>query len=100
MATSGDLPAALRQRATRVSFRPGEAVFRAGSPSHSIFFVESAAVRPMRHGRPNLGQDCVYFRAQMKDALGIAHFAPALTAIMNWQGRSCQLGPEMQYIGP
>jgi hypothetical protein len=35
----------------------------------------------------------------MKDALGIAHFAPALTAIMNWQDRSYQLTPELQYTG-
>jgi CRP-like cAMP-binding protein len=51
MEPSSDFPAALRQRATLVSYRPGETVFRAGSPSQSIFFVESGAVRLVRYGR-------------------------------------------------
>ena len=51
------------------------------------------------YGRPNPGQDYVYFRAQLKDALGIVYFQPAIFAIMNWQDRSYQVTPELQYTG-
>jgi hypothetical protein len=51
------------------------------------------------YGRPNPGQDYVYFRAQAKDALGIVYFQPAIFAIMNWQDRSYQVTPELQYTG-
>lgn len=51
------------------------------------------------YGRPNPGKDYVYFRAQQKDAFGILYFQPAVTAIMNWNDRSYQITPEMQYSG-
>lgn len=51
------------------------------------------------YGRPNPGQDYVYFRAQQKDALGIVYFQPAIFAIMNWQDRSYQVTPELSYTG-
>lgn len=51
------------------------------------------------YGRPNAGQDYLYFRAQVKDALGIVYFAPALTAMMNLQDHSYQITPELQYTG-
>jgi len=51
------------------------------------------------YGRPNPGQEYVYFRAQQKDALGIVYFQPAITAMMNWQDRSYQLTPELLYTG-
>ena len=51
------------------------------------------------YGRPNPGQDYVYFRAQLKDALGIVYFQPAIFAIMNWQDRSYQVTPELLYTG-
>ena len=51
------------------------------------------------YGRPNPGKDYVYFRAQQKDAFGILYFQPAVTAIMNWNDRSYQITPEMQYTG-
>ena len=51
------------------------------------------------YGRPNPGQDYVYFRAQQKDALGIVYFQPAIFAIMNWQDRSYQVTPELLYTG-
>ena len=51
------------------------------------------------YGRPNPGTDYVYFRAQAKDALGIVYFQPAIFAIMNWQDRSYQVTPELQYTG-
>jgi len=51
------------------------------------------------YGRPNPGQEYVYFRAQQKDALGIVYFSPAITAMMNLQDRSYQVTPELQYTG-
>lgn len=51
------------------------------------------------YGRSNAGQDYLYFRAQMKDALGIVYFAPAFTAMMNLQDHSYQITPELQYTG-
>jgi hypothetical protein len=51
------------------------------------------------YGRPNPGQDYLYFRAQQKDALGIVYFQPAITAMMNWQDRSYQVTPELLYTG-
>jgi hypothetical protein len=51
------------------------------------------------YGRPNPGTDYLYFRAQAKDALGIVYFAPAITAMMNWQDRSFQVTPELLYTG-
>jgi hypothetical protein len=54
---------------------------------------------PTGYGRPNPGQEYLYFRAQQKDALGIVYFQPAIFAIMNWQDRSYQVTPELQYTG-
>lgn len=51
------------------------------------------------YGRPNPGKDYFYFRAQQKDALGIVYFQPSITAMMNWQDRSYQVTPELQYTG-
>jgi hypothetical protein len=51
------------------------------------------------YGRPNPGQDYVYFRAQLKDALGIVYFQPAIFAIVNWQDHSYQVTPELLYTG-
>jgi hypothetical protein len=51
------------------------------------------------YGRPNPGEEYVYFRAQQKDALGIVYFSPAITAMMNLQDRSYQVTPELQYTG-
>jgi len=51
------------------------------------------------YGRPNSGKDYLYFRAQQKDALGIVYFQPSVTAMMNWQDRSYQVTPELQYTG-
>lgn len=43
-------PQALHATATRIQFDPGTRIFRMGSPAHAIFFIESGAVRLMRHG--------------------------------------------------
>ena len=51
------------------------------------------------YGRPNPGQEYLYFRAQQKDALGIVYFQPAITAMMNWQDGSYQVTPELLYTG-
>ena len=51
------------------------------------------------YGRPNPGQEYIYFRAQQKDALGIVYFSPAITAMMNFRDRSYQVTPELQYTG-
>lgn len=48
---SGDFPAALRPRAAPVSCDSGATIFRTGSPTHSVFYVESGAVRLLRYGR-------------------------------------------------
>ena len=48
---SGAFPAALRPSATRVAFASGATVFRTGNPTHSVFYVETGAVRLLRHGR-------------------------------------------------
>ncbi len=61
--------------------------------------VQKALSLQNSYGRPNSGQDYVYFRAQQKDALGIVYFQPAIFAIMNWQDRSYQVAPELQYTG-
>jgi hypothetical protein len=59
----------------------------------SLFLSQSG------YGRPNPGQDYIYIRVQQKDALGIVYFQPAIFAIMNWQDRSYQVTPELQYTG-
>ena len=51
------------------------------------------------YGRPNPGQHYVYFRAQMKDALGIIYFLPAISTIVNQDDRSFQVTPELLYTG-
>jgi len=61
--------------------------------------VQKALSLQSSYGRPNPGQDYVYFRAQQKDALGIVYFQPAIFAIMNWQDRSYQVTPELLYTG-
>lgn len=66
-----------------------------GSP----LFQKALSLAQGNYGRPNAGRDYIYFRAQMKDALGIVYFMPALTAMMNWQDRSYQVTPELQYTG-
>lgn len=51
------------------------------------------------YGRPNAGRDYFYFRAQVKDALGIVYFQPAVTGIVNLDDHSNQLTLELQYTG-
>lgn len=46
-----EFPPALRPSATRVSYETGATFFRSGSATHSVFFVESGAVRLVRYGR-------------------------------------------------
>lgn len=50
-ARDGTFPAALRPSAAPVSYESGATIFRAGSSTHSVFYVESGAVRLLRHGR-------------------------------------------------
>ncbi len=65
----------------------------------SALFQKALTLSQASYGRPNVGKDYLYFRAQMKDALGIVYFTPALTAMVNWQDCSYQLTPELQYTG-
>ncbi len=44
------VPPALRERSTRVTYEAGERVFRSGTPTHSVFYVESGSVRLVRYG--------------------------------------------------
>ena len=46
-----NFPAALRSSAKRVSCKAGDTIFRTGGTTHSVFFVESGAVRLVRYGR-------------------------------------------------
>jgi CRP-like cAMP-binding protein len=57
----GNFPAALQARATRVSYEAGATIFRRGSPTHSVFFVEAGAVRLVRYGRA--GEEVVLHHA-------------------------------------
>jgi CRP/FNR family transcriptional regulator, dissimilatory nitrate respiration regulator len=50
-ACAGTFPPALRPSATPVSYESGATIFRAGSPTHSVFYVESGAARLLRYGR-------------------------------------------------
>jgi CRP/FNR family transcriptional regulator, dissimilatory nitrate respiration regulator len=50
-ACAGTFPPALRPSATPVSYESGAIIFRAGSPTHSVFYVESGAARLLRYGR-------------------------------------------------
>jgi len=60
---NGDyVPAALRPRAIRASYKAGTIIFRRGRPSHSVFFVEVGAVRLRRHGRA--GEEVVLYEAR------------------------------------
>lgn len=51
MTHANNFPAALRPRATLAHYDAGATIFRAGSPTHSVFFVETGAVRLVRYGR-------------------------------------------------
>jgi hypothetical protein len=66
---------------------------------NGALWQEALALGGGSYGRPNAGQDYVYFRAQQKDALGIVYFQPAIFAIMNRQDRSFQVTPELLYTG-
>ena len=46
----GRLPAALRERGKQVHCEAGETVFRSGKSTHSVFYVETGAVRLVRRG--------------------------------------------------
>lgn len=46
-----NFPAALRSSSKRASYEAGATIFRTGSATHSVFFVESGAVRLIRYGR-------------------------------------------------
>ena len=48
---SDAFPVALRSCAARVPYEAGATIFRSGSATHSVFFVESGAVRLLRYGR-------------------------------------------------
>jgi CRP-like cAMP-binding protein len=41
----------LRERSTRATYEAGETVFRSGTPTHSVFYVETGSVRLVRYGR-------------------------------------------------
>jgi hypothetical protein len=71
------------------AFATGDAALQ----QKALFLAQSS------YGRPNPGQEYIYFRAQQKDAFGIVYFQPAVFAIMNWQDRSYQVTPELQYTG-
>lgn len=45
------LPAALRERGKPLHCEVGETVFRSGTSTHSVFYVETGAVRLVRYGR-------------------------------------------------
>ena len=51
MPKSGDFPAALRPSVAPVSYASGASIFTTGSRTHSVFYVESGAVRLLRYGR-------------------------------------------------
>jgi hypothetical protein len=65
----------------------------------SVLLPKALSLGQGSYGRPNPGQDYLYFRAQQKDALGIVYFQPSITAMMNWQDRSYQVTPELLYTG-
>ena len=68
-------------------------------PGSNALVQKALSLSQGSYGRPNAGKDYLYFRAQQKDALGIVYFQPAMTAMMNWQDRSYQVTPELQYTG-
>ena len=45
------LPPILVAASTRIDREPGEAVFRSGDRTHSVYFVQAGAVRLVRYGR-------------------------------------------------
>jgi CRP/FNR family transcriptional regulator, dissimilatory nitrate respiration regulator len=56
------VPAALRALCKRVRYAPGQTVFRSGSATHSVYHVESGAVRLLRYGRA--GEEVVLHHAR------------------------------------
>jgi transcriptional regulator with XRE-family HTH domain len=66
---------------------------------NSALVQEALSLSQGGYGKPNPGQEYFYLRVQMKDALGIVYFSPAITAMMNLQDRSYQVTPELQYTG-
>lgn len=63
--SNAPLPAAFHERCTRVRREAGATVFRKGSPTHSVFFVESGVVRLVRYGRA--GEEVVLHDARAGD---------------------------------
>lgn len=61
----GGFPAALRASAIRKSHAEGALVFRMGSRTHSVFYVESGRVRLLRFGRA--GEEVVLHDARPGD---------------------------------
>jgi hypothetical protein len=73
--------------------------FVPGPPAATPLLQKAVSLSRSGYGRPNPGQDYVYFRAQQKDALGIVYFQPSIFAVMNLQDRSFQVAPELLYTG-
>ena len=70
MTDTNEIPAALRGPAARLHYGAGATIFRAGGPTHSVFFVETGAVRLVRYGRA--GEEVV-----LHDVVGGEFFAEA-----------------------
>jgi len=66
---------------------------------NSVLLSKAQSLSQGGYGRPYLGTDYLYFRAQQKDALGIVYFQPSITAIINLQDHSYQITPELLYTG-
>jgi CRP-like cAMP-binding protein len=59
---SPQFPKALRSHATRVPCSAGATIFRTGTATHSVFFVESGSVQLMRRGRA--GEEIILHEAK------------------------------------
>lgn len=66
---------------------------------NSTLLQKASSLSQGSYGRPNEGNDYLYFRAQKKDALGIVYFQPAIAMMVNLNDHSYQVTPELQYTG-
>jgi CRP/FNR family transcriptional regulator, dissimilatory nitrate respiration regulator len=62
---SPQFPESLRPLAIRVLYPAGSTIFRTGSPTHSVFFVETGSVRLTRRGRA--GEEIILHEARARE---------------------------------
>jgi len=66
---------------------------------NDVALKRAASIARSGYGRPNPGQNYLYFRVSQKEPFDILYFTPALTVVANADDRSTSITPELLYTG-